>query len=174
VSLARFVRPIASEANVLQNARMTSVLEAEIQAAAWREMRRQNPGDERSVVMSRDALILLALAHEAAGDDPQAIEAWREAEEQQWQMGTWSTGSGEGLASMGCVYELMLRRANAELRLAGTAAGDSADAHRNNAHAILDKIAADPNGVGERVLCDKQCGLGYGMPLPRAPRPPRK
>ena len=72
---------------------------------------------------------------------------------------------------MGCVYELMLRRAAAEERLASRATGEEAAAHLRTALALLEKIAADPNDVGTRVLTDRHLGTQWGLPLPPAPRP---
>jgi hypothetical protein len=127
--------------------------------------------DENAVVRGRDEAVRRALALEAAGDDGGAIAAWSEAESHQWTIGTWSTGSGEGLASMGCVYELMLRRATCEERLAARALGTEADAHRRAAQELLAKIAADPNGVGERVLGDRWLGAEHDVKLPPMARP---
>lgn len=63
-----------------------------------------------------------------------------EAEEWQWVIGTFSTGSGEGLASMAEVRTL--QAAQAWLR---AAAGDDA-----GARALIAEVEGDSNGMGRR------------------------
>lgn len=75
-------------------------------------------------------------------DPAAAIDHFRAAEEQQWHIGTWATGAGEGLASMFAVYEIQLERAAVHRRL-----GQLAEVAR-----IEEGIARDPNGLGKRLL----------------------
>jgi len=89
---------------------------------------------------------------ERAGDDLAAIDALAEAESLQWRIGTWATGAGEGLASMWHVYELMLSRARAEQRLAARTTGPESEQHRAAAEALMERVRADPNGLGVELL----------------------
>lgn len=89
---------------------------------------------------------------ERAGDDAAAIDALSEAEGLQWRIGTWATGSGEGLASMWHVYELMLGRARAEQRLAESTTGEESERHRAAAEALIERVRSDPNGLGVELL----------------------
>ena len=89
---------------------------------------------------------------ERAGDDVAAIDALAEAESLQWRIGTWATGAGEGLASMWHVYELMLSRARAEKRLAARTTGPESEGHREAAEALIERVRADPNGLGVELL----------------------
>lgn len=72
---------------------------------------------------------------EAAHD---ALAHLKAAEEWQWEIGTWSTSGGEGIASMVEVYTLKLAQAWLAL-----AVGDSA-----GARALAEAVAADPNNLG--------------------------
>jgi hypothetical protein len=65
-----------------------------------------------------------------------------EAEARQWEIGTWSTGSGEGLASMYEVRTLQLARA---WLLAACARSEPEAASR--ARALVLEVAADPNDI---------------------------
>ncbi|MFO0572039.1 MAG: hypothetical protein U0263_40830 [Polyangiaceae bacterium] len=75
-----------------------------------------------------------------AGVAAEAAGHLRAAEEWQWQIGTWSTGSGEGLASMAEVRSLQAARA-----WLCAAVGDAA-----GARALIAGVAGDPNRMGER------------------------
>jgi hypothetical protein len=79
-----------------------------------------------------------------------------QAERYQWQIGSASTGSGEGLASMGNVYRLQLARA---WLLAACAAIDPVSADR--ARAIAVGIERDPNGIGKRLERDVDALRAY-------------
>jgi hypothetical protein len=71
--------------------------------------------------------------------DPVAIAHLRAAEDCQWLLGTESTSAGEGIASMGKLYEIRARRARLHERLGeGPVALD-----------LWESIAADPNGLGK-------------------------
>ena len=94
----------------------------------------------------------LALLERRAGDDVAVIDALAEAESLQWRIGTWATGAGEGLASMWHVYELMLGRARAEQRLAARTTGPESERHREAAEALIERVRADPNGLGVELL----------------------
>lgn len=113
------------------------------------------PTDESAVDRCLALLEQRATEFEQAGDDAAAIDALSEAESLQWRIGTWATGSGEGLASMHHVYELMLRRAAAESRLAARTEGPVAERHRANAAGLIERVRNDPNGLGEKLLSRK-------------------
>jgi len=85
-----------------------------------------------------------------SSDPGLAIQQYRLAEEQQSTIGTYATGSGEGLASMAELYETMGKRADLIERLADLAK-DPAAARRqwSEALAVWTKIQSDPNGMGE-------------------------
>lgn len=109
-------------------------------------------GDYDAVERCRALLERRAEDFERAGDDLAAIDALAEAESLQWRIGTWATGSGEGLASMWHVYELMLSRARAEQRLASRTTGPESERHREAAEALIERVRADPNGLGVELL----------------------
>lgn len=83
-------------------------------------------------------------------DPALAVEQYRLAEERQRTIGTYATGSGEGLASMAALYEIMGKRAEVEEALAN-AASNSAETldHLQIALEIWTEINDDPNGMGE-------------------------
>jgi len=89
----------------------------------------------RLVAVAPDA-IREAVAHVLAA------ESW------QREIGTWSTGSGEGLASMVALYDLRLARAWMLLRL--VLAGDRSGLA--DARSLVDAIASDPNGLGAQFF----------------------
>jgi len=109
-------------------------------------------GDNDAVERCLALLERRAEDFERAGDDVAAIDALSEAESLQWRIGTWATGSGEGLASMWHVYELMLSRARAEQRLAARTTGPESERHREAAEALIERVRADPNGLGVELL----------------------
>ncbi|MEZ4241534.1 MAG: hypothetical protein R3F59_36375 [Myxococcota bacterium] len=74
-----------------------------------------------------------------AGGDAEAVPHLRAAEDCQWVMGTESTSAGEGLESMGKLYEIRARRARMHERLGEP--GVALD--------LWESIAADPNGLGK-------------------------
>jgi hypothetical protein len=76
----------------------------------------------------------LASAREAAAHLARA-ERW------QWEIGTWSTGAGEGLVSMGEVRTLQMARAWLS---AGLAKGELALARE-----LANEVEADANGMGK-------------------------
>jgi hypothetical protein len=79
-----------------------------------------------------------------------AIQQYLLAEDQQSTIGTFATGSGEGLASMSELYGIMGKRADVLERLAGATADRSVSVrHLNEALAVWTKINEDPNGLGE-------------------------
>ncbi len=85
-----------------------------------------------------------------SGDPGLAIQQYRLAEEQQSTIGTYATGSGEGLASMAALYEIMGKRADLIERLADAAKEPAAALGQwSEALAIWTKIQSDPNGMGE-------------------------
>ena len=69
----------------------------------------------------------------------EAVAHLHEAEQWQWQIGTWATGAGEGLSSMAEVRKL--QAAQAWLR---AATGDVAAAR-----ALIAQVDGDPNGMGQ-------------------------
>ncbi len=71
------------------------------------------------------------------------------AEERQWEIGTWATGSGEGLSSMAEVRALQL--AQAWLWTARISHDPVAAAR---ARELVDAVATDPNGLGEPHTSD--------------------
>ncbi|HEX7665844.1 MAG TPA: DUF952 domain-containing protein [Polyangiaceae bacterium] len=96
----------------------------------------------------RDALIACADESENAKADHEVVTYLREAESCQWGIGTFATGSGEGIDSMTKVYTLMHRRGRAHRRLAQSGA-DASGEHVAEAEKIDAQIASDPNGLGE-------------------------
>ncbi|MCB9714910.1 MAG: hypothetical protein H6712_13670 [Myxococcales bacterium] len=78
-----------------------------------------------------------------AGLDPsrasEAIDHLAAAEQHQWEIGSWSSGAGEGLASMLEVRTLQLARA----WLLPT--------HERHARELLEAVADDPNRIAERL-----------------------
>ena len=87
-----------------------------------------------------------------SSDPGLAIQQYHLAEDQQTIIGSYATGSGEGLASMAALYEIMGKRADLMESLAG-AATDPAAALRqlNEALAVWTEIQNDPNGMGENT-----------------------
>src|SRR5579862_8516388 len=79
-----------------------------------------------------------------------AIQQYLLAEDHQSTIGTFATGSGEGLASMAELYGIMGKRADVMERLACSTADRSVSVrHLNEALAVWAKIHSDPNGLGE-------------------------
>jgi hypothetical protein len=70
-----------------------------------------------------------------------------QAEDWQWQIGSWATGAGEGLASMSEVYELKMARAWLDVALV-QATGEG-KARAQAALSLVAKVAKDPNGQGK-------------------------
>lgn len=67
-----------------------------------------------------------------------ALDQLAAAEQWQWEIGTWSTGSGEGLASMAEVRALQVARA-------------WLIQDRDEARALLQQVLDDPNDSGARL-----------------------
>lgn len=89
------------------------------------------------------ALVRAAVERGVAGERAQdASSHLAEAERWQWEIGTWSTGSGEGLASMFAVRALQLARAWLLSAAAAAAAGAVAEARR-----LAAAVRDDPNDV---------------------------
>ncbi len=88
----------------------------------------------------------------APSDPGEAIRHLAEAERWQWEIGSWATGSGEGLASMFQVRSLQLARA----WLLSTATDPDATATdpdataRAEAAKLLEEVANDPNRIADR------------------------
>jgi hypothetical protein len=83
------------------------------------------------------------------------------AERYQWQIGTWATGSGEGLASMSAVRELQLARAWLLTVL------PDADAHARSS-ALLAELDGDPNDSAARLAPERdalRASLRVASPL---------
>ncbi len=79
-------------------------------------------------------------------DPLQAIEQYRLAEDRQSQVGSFASGSGEGLASMAELYQLMAKRAALEEKLANKSDIPAEALSRlENALAIWKEIGSDPN-----------------------------
>lgn len=90
---------------------------------------------------AQTALQVLHLERAAAlesSTDPAAIDHLRVAEDCQWKIGTESTSAGEGLESMGKLYQIRARRARMHEQL-----GEASVALD-----LWESIAADPNGLG--------------------------
>jgi len=75
----------------------------------------------------------------------EAIARLHTAEEPQWEIGTWATGSGEGLASMAQVRTLQA----AQAWLWGARAADAPGAP-DGVRELAAEVEADPNGMGAR------------------------
>lgn len=76
----------------------------------------------------------------------EALEQYKLAEACQGEVGSFATGSGEGLASMADLYKLMSQRAALEERIAQAAKSPAAALpHLESALAIWQEIASDPN-----------------------------
>ena len=72
--------------------------------------------------------------------DPEtALKQYLAAEDHQSTIGSYATGSGEGLASMAALYEIMGKRARVLERLGRV----------KEALAVWEEIQADPNGQGD-------------------------
>jgi hypothetical protein len=95
----------------------------------------------------------LKWADAAEASEPQkALEQYRLAEDCQRTIGTFATGSGEGLASMAALYKIMGKRADLEEKLADSVSTSAeATEHLKSALAIWQKISADPNRLGDRT-----------------------
>jgi hypothetical protein len=86
----------------------------------------------------------------AVSEPQKAIEQYLLAEDCQRTIGTFATGSGEGLASMSALYEIMGKRADLEEKLAALSHNhDDAKEHLQHALAIWTQIQSDPNGLGD-------------------------
>lgn len=70
-----------------------------------------------------------------------------QAEDWQWQIGSWATGAGEGLAAMAQVYELKMARAWLNVALASEKGGGQPRA--SAALALVAEVAGDANGQGK-------------------------
>lgn len=87
-----------------------------------------------------------------SSDPGLAIQQYRLAEDQQTTIGTYATGSGEGLASMAELYEIMGKRADLIERLADASKDPAAALGRlNEALAVWTEIQSDPNGMGDNT-----------------------
>lgn len=81
-----------------------------------------------------------------ASDKPGAIRHLAEAERHQATIGSFATGSGEGLASMACLHDLMLRRAALEEQCADDPLPAAQKRkHLQNALTVLQEIDRSPN-----------------------------
>lgn len=92
----------------------------------------------------------LPFAEAAVKLEPQlAIEQYRLAEECQGTIGTYSTGSGDGLASMMDLYDIMAKRAELEEQVADTCEEPGLKKkHLEEAIRLWVAIKSDPN-LGE-------------------------
>ena len=85
-----------------------------------------------------------------ASNPAEAIRLFKLAEDCQGTIGTYATGSGEGLASMAALYELMGECADVLDAMASkTGKLTERVAYLNEALALWKKIQADPNGQGD-------------------------
>lgn len=81
-----------------------------------------------------------------ATDKLGAIQHLAEAERHQSTIGTFATGSGEGLESMACLHELMLKRAALEEQCADDPLfATQKRKHLQNALTVLQAIDQSPN-----------------------------
>jgi hypothetical protein len=109
-----------------------------------------NKGDFEAAYAFLD--LHLKWADAARSSNPKlAVEQYLLAEDCQSTIGTFATGSGEGLASMAALYAIMGKRADLEEKCADSNTVSAAEKvkHLNNAVSIWSKIAADPNGQGD-------------------------
>lgn len=72
----------------------------------------------------------------------EVLDHLKAAEEQQWEIGTWATSGGEGIASMAEVYSLKLAQAWMWIAIGEIA----------RARSLADEVAADPNNLGEEFF----------------------
>ena len=101
-----------------------------------------------SLASASSHLVLhLQIAEAAEQMDPKlAIEHYRNAEECQRTIGTFSTGSGEGLASMMELYDIMVKRAEVEEQLARLSKANHEKLYNmQQVVEIWTEIQADPN-----------------------------
>jgi hypothetical protein len=122
---------MASERNVAV-ARLRAIREA------WARAILGIDGAEDLVVGVR-AVVTRGLAPARAAEGIEQLEL---AEAHQWEIGTWATGSGEGLSSMREVHALGIAQA---WLWAARAGDDPTAAHK--ARALLSRAEADPNRV---------------------------
>ncbi|MCB9727195.1 MAG: hypothetical protein H6746_01795 [Deltaproteobacteria bacterium] len=93
----------------------------------------------------------------AETDDARAVEHYLAAEDAQRTLGTFATGSGEGLASMAALYAIMADRARLHERLGRTDAAQAALAVET-----WQTIVDDPNGQGLPHQRDLERARGLG------------
>jgi hypothetical protein len=90
-------------------------------------------------------------------DPAQALQQYRLAEDCQRTIGTYATGSGEGLASMFALYEIMGERAELEEKIANSTKESSEHLkHLEAALAIWSEIRRCPNDLWERTPARQQ------------------
>ncbi|HLY11569.1 MAG TPA: hypothetical protein VKW04_19870 [Planctomycetota bacterium] len=86
----------------------------------------------------------------SAADPEAAIRQYRLAEDCQLTIGTGATSGGEGLASMGALYEILGKRADLVERLADRLPDPAAARRRlDEALVLWKRILDDPNGLSE-------------------------
>ena len=103
------------------------------------ELKRELAGADGWTREERLRAFHLELAADLEKSDPnRAMKHYSLAEDHQWTIGTFSTGGGEGLASMSEVYRIQGLRADVLERLLRF--GDALE--------IWEGIQKDPNGLG--------------------------
>ncbi len=100
-------------------------------------------GDDEDLVRGIRRLVEGGLDGTRAGE---AAAHLADAERWQWEIGTWSTGAGEGLASMFSVRSLQLARAWLESVRVGGEPAVVAEVRR-----LVCEVRDDPNDVAARL-----------------------
>ena len=94
-----------------------------------------------------------------ASDPAEAVRLLKLAEDCQATIGTYATGSGEGLESMANLYALMGERAQIlEVQASQTGKLTERVVFLNEALALWQKINADPNGQGRDTPAKQKIG----------------
>ena len=145
-----------------------AALEAELAVDRWKAVSALRAAEE---AMARQVLGLgagdlvdavRAVASERTDEArAAAIHHLAAAEGWQWEIGTWASGSGEGLASMFEVRTLQL----AQAWLHGAAPDGTAEALR-----LADEVQGDPNRVAARYDAAVEALRGRLSITPRSPR----
>jgi hypothetical protein len=138
----------------------------EVEEAWARQLLNLGTGDALAPAVHRQVKSGLGAV---AGEDAEAHLA--EAEKWQSEIGTYASGSGEGLASMAEVRSLQMARA----WLAAALFQETGKKARETlARSLAKKIEGDPNGLGKRYaksLTELRAMLDHAVPgHPRKPR----
>ncbi len=142
VGVRNFAAEVAALARELERKRPVAVTRLRAVHEAWARML-LGIDDEDDLVAEVRAAVERRLDSARARDAAQHLA---DAEKWQWEIGTWSTGSGEGLSSMFQVRSLQLAQAwLVSIRMADDL-NAAAEVRR-----LTEAVAGDPNDLAARL-----------------------